>query len=107
MTASATPIAIVTTVGSKKEARRMAMALVEHKLAACAQIEKIDSVYSWKGRIEHGKEYRVLFKTTAERYEQVEGAIRDMHSYELPAIHALPFERVFAPYADWIESSVA
>ena len=68
----------------------MAQALVEAGLAACAQIEKIDSVYAWKGAIEHGKEYRVLFKTTEARYEAVESAIRDMHSYELPAIYAVP-----------------
>ena len=100
-----TAIAVVTTVGSKKEARRMAHALVEARLAACAQISKIDSVYAWKGAIEHGKEYRVLFKTTAERYDGVERAIRELHSYELPAIHAFAFERISAPYADWIETS--
>jgi periplasmic divalent cation tolerance protein len=106
MTAIATPIAVVTTVGSKKEARTIALALVEAKLAACAQIEKIDSVYAWRGKIEHGKEYRVLLKTTAERYDAVENAIRDLHSYELPAIHALAFERVSTAYADWIEGEV-
>ena len=100
-----TAIAVVTTVGSKKEARRMAHALVEARLAACAQISKIDSVYAWKGAIEHGKEYRVLFKTTAERYDGVERAIREVHSYELPAIHAFAFGRISAPYADWIETS--
>ena len=67
-----TAIAVVTTVGSKKEARRMAHALVEAKLAACAQISRIESVYAWKDAIEHGKEYRVLFKTTVERYDVVE-----------------------------------
>jgi periplasmic divalent cation tolerance protein len=99
-----TAIAVVTTVGSKKEARRMAHALVEARLAACAQISKIESVYAWRGAIEHGKEYRVLLKTTVERYDAVERAIRDLHSYELPAIHAFDFERISAPYADWIES---
>ncbi|HTE38717.1 MAG TPA: divalent-cation tolerance protein CutA [Reyranella sp.] len=102
-----TAIAVVTTVGDKKEARRMAHALVEAKLAACAQIEKIDSVYAWKGAIENGREYRVLFKTTEARYEAVENAIRDMHSYELPAIYAIPCARIFAPYAAWIEQNTA
>jgi periplasmic divalent cation tolerance protein len=100
-------IAVVTTVGDRKEARRIAHALVEAKLAACAQIEKIDSCYAWKGRIEYGKEYRVLFKTTDERYPAVEAAIRDMHSYELPAIHAVPFAHVSQAYGDWIAASVA
>jgi periplasmic divalent cation tolerance protein len=99
-----TAIAVVTTVGDKREARRIAHALVEAGLAACAQIEKIDSVHAWNGAIEHGKEYRVLFKTTEARYDAVESAIRDMHSYELPAIYAVPCERIFAPYAAWIES---
>ena len=100
-----TAIAVVTTVGDKREARRMAHALVEAGLAACAQIEKIDSIYAWKGSIEHGTEYRVLFKTTEARYEAVESAIREMHSYELPAIYAVAVERIFGPYAAWIESS--
>ena len=100
-----TAIAVVTTVGDKKEACRMAHVLVEAGLAACAQIEKIDSVYAWKGAIEHGKEYRLLFKTTEARYQAVEGAIRDMHPYELPAIYAVSCDHIFSPYAAWIESS--
>ena len=102
-----TAIAVVTTVGSKKEARRMAYALVDAKLAACAQISKIDSVYAWKGKIESGKEYRVLLKTVEAHYSAVERAILDLHSYELPAIHAFPFEHISPLYADWIEASVA
>ena len=100
-------IAIVTTVGDKKEARRMAQALVERGLAACAHVEKIDSVYAWKGKIESGKEYRVLFKTVEARYEAVERAIRELHSYELPAIHAIAFDRISAPYAAWIEDPLS
>lgn len=101
-----TTIAVVTTVGDKKHARRLALALIEGGLAACAHIEKIESVYVWKGAIEHGKEYRVLFKTIAARYDAVERAIRDLHPYELPAIHAIAFDRISAPYAAWIEKSV-
>jgi periplasmic divalent cation tolerance protein len=100
-----TAIAVVTTVGDKREARQLAHALVEAGLAACAQVEKIDSVYAWKGKIEHGKEYRVLFKTVEARYDAVERAIRELHSYELPAIHAVPFTHISAPYAAWIEEN--
>ena len=99
------PIAVVTAVAGKKEARAMARSLVESRLAACAQISRIESVYAWKGAIEHGKEYRVLFKTTEERYPAVENAIRDLHSYELPAIHAFAFEHVYPAYAAWIEEN--
>lgn len=100
-------IAVVTTVGNRKEARTLARALVEARLAACAQISRIESIYPWKGAIEHGKEYRVLFKTLDEHYPAVERAIRELHSYELPAIHAFALAHVSPDYAAWIEESVA
>jgi periplasmic divalent cation tolerance protein len=95
-------IAVVTTVARKKDARALARALVEAGLAACAQISRIESLYTWKGKIEHGREYRILFKTIDERYDAVESAIRDMHPYELPAIHAFAFEHVLPAYGEWI-----
>jgi periplasmic divalent cation tolerance protein len=100
-----TALAVITTVGSKKEARHLALAMVEARLAACAQIEKIDSVYFWKGKIEHGKEYRVLFKTVETHYEAIERAIQEMHPYELPAVHAIAFDRIAPTYAGWIAAN--
>jgi periplasmic divalent cation tolerance protein len=99
-------IAVVTTVATRKEARALARALVEAKLAACAQISRIESVYPWKGAIEQGREYRVLFKTLDEHYPAIERAIRELHSYELPAIHAFPMNHVSDAYAAWIEANV-
>ena len=96
------PIAVITTVGSRTDAQAMARALVERKLAACAQISEIESFYTWDGAVQHEGEFRVLFKTTSERYAAVEAAIRELHGYELPAIHAVAFEHVYAPYAAWI-----
>lgn len=101
-----TAIAVVTTVASKKEARTLARALVEARLVACAQISRIESIYPWKGAIEHGKEYRLLFKTLDEHYAAVERAIRELHSYELPAIHAFPMMHVSDAYAAWIEENI-
>ncbi|WP_295136693.1 divalent-cation tolerance protein CutA [uncultured Reyranella sp.] len=102
-----TAIAVVTTVASRKEARSLARAIVEAKLAACAQISRIESIYSWKGALETGKEYRILFKTLDEHYSAVERAILDLHPYEVPAIHAFPMMHVAPAYAAWIEESVA
>jgi periplasmic divalent cation tolerance protein len=100
-----TPVAVVTTVGSRAEAQAIAHALVERRLAACAQISDIHSVYRWQGAVESADECRVVIKTTRERYAQVEQAIREMHSYELPAIHAWTFDAISAPYAEWIVQS--
>jgi periplasmic divalent cation tolerance protein len=93
---------VVTTVGSRDEANRIARALVEQRLAACAQISAIDSYYVWEDAVRHDAEFRVLFKVASTAYDAAERAIRALHSYDLPAIHAIPIERAHAPYADWV-----
>jgi periplasmic divalent cation tolerance protein len=100
-----TCIAVVTTVGSREQAQLIAGSLVERRLAACAQISEIDSYYVWHGTVQHEPEWRVLVKTTADQYEVVEAAIRELHSYELPAIHAYPFARTSEPYGEWIAAN--
>jgi periplasmic divalent cation tolerance protein len=100
-----TPIAVVTTVANRAEAQAMARSLVERRLAACVQISQIESVYRWQGEVQHDDECRLVVKTTRERYPQVERAIRELHSYELPAIHALAFAALYAPYGEWIAQS--
>ena len=84
----------------------MARALVERKLAACAQISEIESFYTWDGAVRNEQEFRVLFKTTGELYGAVETAIRELHPYEVPAIYAISLKHIHAPYAQWIESSI-
>ena len=96
------PIAVVTTVASRDEARKLALALVERKLVACAQISAIESIYPWKGVVQEEPEFRLLLKTTEARYAAIEAAIRELHPYDLPAIHAFAFEHVDAAYAAWI-----
>ena len=100
-------IAIYTTVGSLAEAREIARTLVERKLIACAQISEIESFYPWKGAMQNDREFRLLLKTTAGRYKTVESAIRALHTYELPAIHAVALEHVYGPYASWVEECSA
>jgi len=95
-------LAVYTTVGDLEHAREIARDLVERKLAACAQIEAIESFYVWAGVLQNEPEYRILLKTTESRYAAVEAAIRELHPYELPAIHAIAVEHVYAPYATWV-----
>lgn len=95
-------IAVITTFGSRTEAQAMARALVERKLAACAQIDAIEGFYTWDGAIQNEPEFRITFKTTDAQYAAVEAAIRELHSYALPAIHAISLSHIYAPYAQWI-----
>src|ERR1035437_3190161 len=100
-------IAVYTTVANLEDARKIAKALVERKLVACAQISEIQSFYSWKGEVQNDQEFRILLKTTDARYKAVEAAVRALHSYELPAIFAVAIEHAYEPYAAWIEECSA
>ncbi len=95
-------LAVVTTVGSRAEARSLARGLVKRGLAACAQISEIESFYTWQGQVQNDPEHRILLKTRRARYREVEAAIREMHSYDLPAIHAYALAEVYGPYGEWI-----
>lgn len=98
-------IVVVTTVGTRTEARAMARTLVERQLVACAQIGEIESFYRWDGETRNDAEFRLWLKTVPERYDEVEAAIRDLHPYELPAIYAMPVAHIDAAYAQWVESA--
>jgi periplasmic divalent cation tolerance protein len=95
-------LAVITTVASREEARKIAAAVVERKLVACAQISEIESFYAWKGAVQHEPEFRLLLKTTEAQYQAVETAIRELTSYELPAIHAVAVEHAYDAYASWV-----
>lgn len=100
-------IAIMTTTDSLDEARSIASVLVERQLAACAQISPIQSYYTWQGTVQNDEEYRVFIKTTDDRYADVEAAILELHSYELPAVVALDITRAYGPYTEWVTESVS
>ena len=99
-------IAVLTTTDSLAEAQAIAGTLVERRLAACVQISSIESVYTWEGATRNDQEYRLLIKTTEARYADVEAAILELHSYDLPAIVAVEFSKVYSPFAEWVAGSV-
>ena len=74
-------------------------------LTACVQIEKIRSVYTWDGATQNGTEFRLLIKTLDDRFRDVEAAILELHSYELPAIYAFAMEHAYEPYSEWVAAN--
>jgi periplasmic divalent cation tolerance protein len=96
---------VTTTVAERADADRLARLLVEQRLAACAQIERIDSVYHWQGALQQSAEWRVLFKTTEAHYAALEAALLDAHPYELPAVVAVQAHTVSVAYAQWVHTA--
>jgi periplasmic divalent cation tolerance protein len=98
---------VVTTAPNLSEARSLAHALVERRLAACVNIiPKIESIYRWEGKVESAVEYLLLIKTTAALFESVRGAIQELHSYEVPECIALRIEDGSLAYLKWLTESV-
>lgn len=98
---------VLSTAGSEDEARKIAHHLVEQRLAACVNIvPQIESVYRWQGKVESGREWLLLIKTTAENFPAVRDAIRALHSYEVPECIAIAIDDGSAEYLHWIADSV-
>jgi periplasmic divalent cation tolerance protein len=101
-------IQIVTTTDRKELAERIGQTLVHRRLAACTQIVgPILSIYRWQGEIESAAEWQCWIKTSRERYMAVEHAIRELHTYAVPEILAIPVVAGNPVYLQWLEAQVA
>lgn len=109
MSAAAEPQAlwiVTTTVATQEQALALARCMVERHLAACAQIERIESVYRWRGAVTAGPEHRLTLKTTAARHAALAAELRRQHPYELPQIVAVEAVAVDPGYLDWVRDNV-
>src|SRR5512147_1351302 len=98
---------ITTTLPSETEADRIAHAVVDERLAACAQRQgPILSTYRWQGAVEQATEWYVHCKTTASRAPALIARIKELHPYQVPEIVATPIVAGYAPYLEWVEEQV-
>ena len=96
-------LAIYAIFGSEEEAQRIARDMVERRLAACANIlGPCHSIYRWQDRVEEAREVAAIFKSTFERAEELMRSIHAAHSYDVPAIVALPISLSHKDYFNWV-----
>jgi len=100
-------IQVMTAIGSRDEAQKIAEATVGKRLAACAQvIGPITSTYWWQGAMEIAEEWLCLVKTRKDLYKELEQAIREAHPYDEPEILAIPVVAGSQGYLAWVEREV-
>ena len=97
---------VMVTAGSRDEAEAIAQNLVASKLAACVSLMPIRSIYTWQGQVHNEEEWQLFIKTDLAFFDTLEAKIRELHSYEVPEIIALPLVAGSAPYLAWISAQV-
>lgn len=102
-----TYIIIFTTCANKKEAGRIAKALVKNALAACVNIiDKIESVFFWQGKLDIAGETLLIIKSKKEKLNKIIKLVKSIHSYQVPEIIALPIISGYKPYLKWVDDSI-
>lgn len=97
-------VVVLITVGNEAEAQRIADGLLGSRKAACVNIVKsVQSCFWWQGKLDSATECLLLVKTRARLVEQVVKLVRQLHSYDVPEIIALPIVGGHDGYLKWIE----
>ncbi len=101
-------IVVFVTAGSSAEGERLAHALVEERLAACVnRIPAVQSVYRWQGKVEQSAEELLVIKTRADLFAALEKRVRELHSYSVPEVIALPIINGSKAYLKWLGEQFA
>ncbi|WP_291427055.1 divalent-cation tolerance protein CutA [Deinococcus sp.] len=90
-----------------ERAPEMARTIVAERLAGCVNIlPGVQSVYRWEGEIAEDPEVLLLIKTTGEKYPDLEKRLKELHTYEVPEIFALPFDRALPEFQTWLREAL-
>jgi periplasmic divalent cation tolerance protein len=99
---------VYVTAADAGEARDIGRAMVEARLAACANVlNEMVPIFRWEGEIDEGTESVVILKTTAERADALIEAVEAMHSYTCPCAVVLPIVGGSRAFLDWISQETS
>ena len=89
------------------EAKKVAQALVEERLAACVHVlSGISAIYRWKGKIEEDPQTLLVVKTTRAVWPALQERVKALHSDEVPELIALPIVEGLPAYLAWMDEVV-
>ncbi|MBU0495974.1 MAG: divalent-cation tolerance protein CutA [Chloroflexi bacterium] len=103
-----THMVVLVTAGSLDEAVSIGRAVVEERLAACANVVPgVRSIYRWQGTVHDDPEVLLVIKTRADRFDQLAHRVQELHSYDVPEIIALPLATGSSRYLAWLNEATA
>ncbi len=92
---------VITTYADMASARTEAQRMVRARLAACASMTPVTSIYEWNGAMQDAGEVMTIFKTAQDRAGALREAILAGHAYDTPEVITLDAESA-GPYMDWV-----
>lgn len=96
-------ILVFITAADEDEAEKIARTVVEDRLAGCVNIiRNIRSVYTWQGKTEDEQEVLMIAKTQRKLFPALSRKIKELHSYTVPEIIAIPIIEGSADYLNWL-----
>jgi periplasmic divalent cation tolerance protein len=99
-------IVVLVTAGSADEAARIGRTLVEERLAACVNaLGPIRSIYRWEGAVEEADEHLLVVKARRADLPALDVRVRELHSYDVPEVLALPVTGGSARYLAWLDEA--
>ncbi|MFH2145563.1 MAG: divalent-cation tolerance protein CutA [Candidatus Omnitrophota bacterium] len=98
-------IVVFVTCANEAQANNIGRKLLKNKLAACVNKVKVNSIFTWQGKIEKAREVLLTIKTKKNLFRKVEKTVKSLHSYEVAEIIALPIITANSQYLDWIKES--
>ena len=100
-------VIVFVTTGSVEEAKQIAEVLVDQQLVACVNImPEILSIYHWQGKVEKDIEAKMIIKTKSSLINQLIQTVKNMHSYDVCEVIAVPIISGNSDYLKWIDESV-
>jgi len=100
-------VLLVISSSSEHESREIISALLGNRLIACANVgSKVKSSYWWKGKIEEADEFIITAKTRLSLVRKITEEVKNIHSYEVPEILALPVLDGNQDYLDWLNNEI-
>ena len=99
------PVLIISTYPNKKSISKISNDLIKNKIIACVNISKIDSIYSWNGKIQNSPEYIAIFKTVTKNKINLKKIIGETHPYDVPEIAEIDITSINKSYLNWLIES--
>lgn len=96
----------LSTAPDAEQAERLARALVEERLIACANlVPGLTSVYRWRGAVQADPEVLLVIKTRRSLVPRLKERLSQLHPYEVPELVVTPLLDGLDPYCRWVRES--